>query len=187
MVPGGGTTVQIRAGHTVTYDVPPRIAATLSRAIRSIHVAGTLTFARDRNTWLDVGLIKIQPGEDANEEGFDCDAHVSERKTGDLLPALQVGTPNQPIPARYTATIQLRYTEGMDKESCPAIVCCGGRMDFHGAPLDRTWVKLGAEAKTGSAEIRLAEIVTGWRPGDRVIVTSTAQQNLGKQAWEDNR
>ena len=23
----------------------------------------------------------------------------------------------------------------MNKETCPAIVCCGGRMDFHGQPL----------------------------------------------------
>ncbi len=39
-------------------------------------------------------------------------------------------------------TIRLTYVEGMDKESCPAIVSCGGRMEFHGAPMARTWVKL---------------------------------------------
>ena len=43
----------------------------------------------------------------------------------------------------------------MDKESCPAIVCCGGRMDFHGAPLSRTWVKLGATAKKGDTTVTL--------------------------------
>jgi hypothetical protein len=72
----------------------------------------------------------------------------------------------------------------MDKESCPAIVCCGGRMDFHGSPLSRTWVKLGATAKAGSAEVTLAEAVTGWRPGDRVILTSTAKQNNLRKADE---
>ena len=30
--------------------------------------------------------------------------------------------------------IRLVYFEGMNKESCPAIVACGGRMEFHGAP-----------------------------------------------------
>src|SRR5262245_12451944 len=71
-VPAGGARVQIRSGHTVTYDV------TSAEVIRSIHVAGTLTFARDRDTHVDVGLIKIQPGEDAGEDGFNCEAHLKE-------------------------------------------------------------------------------------------------------------
>src|SRR5262245_22924 len=49
-VPAAGARVQIRTGHVVTYDVKS------DRVIRSIHVAGTLTFARDRDTRLDVGL-----------------------------------------------------------------------------------------------------------------------------------
>src|SRR5262249_37705896 len=136
----------------------------------------TLTFARDRNTLLSVGLIKIQPGEDGSENGFDCDAHMPALKPGEPLPALDVGTPTEPIPVEHTATIQLRYFEGMDKDSCPAIVCCGGRMDFHGAALSRTWVKLGAPANKGDQEITLAEPVTGWRAGDRVILTATTRQ-----------
>src|SRR4051794_19014474 len=48
-VPTAGARVQIRTGHTVTYDLQS------DQVIRSIHVAGTLTFARDRDTRLDVG------------------------------------------------------------------------------------------------------------------------------------
>ena len=43
-------------------------------------------------------------------------------------------------------------------------------MDFHGAPLSRTWVKLGATAKTGDTRVTLAEPVTrlaGRRPRHR--------------------
>src|SRR5438128_876705 len=47
-VPGAGDRVQVRAGHQVLYD------AKSDRALRSVHVAGTLTFARDRDTRLDV-------------------------------------------------------------------------------------------------------------------------------------
>ena len=68
------------------------------------------------------------------------------------------------------------YVEGMDKQSCPAIVCCGGRMDLHGTPMSRTWIKLGATAKAGETEITLAEPVTGWKVGDRIIVTATSYQ-----------
>ena len=59
------------SGHTVIYDLKS------DQAIRSIHVAGMLTFASDRDTQLDVGLIKIQPGDDASEDGFNCDAQCS--------------------------------------------------------------------------------------------------------------
>src|SRR3954452_16111020 len=68
-IPGAGDRVQVRTGHAVIYDIAS------DRAVRSIHVAGTLRFDPDRDTRLDVGLIKIQAGDDAGENGFDCDAH----------------------------------------------------------------------------------------------------------------
>ena len=33
-------------------------------ALRMLHVAGTLTFSREVSTLLDVGLIKVEPGEE---------------------------------------------------------------------------------------------------------------------------
>jgi hypothetical protein len=166
-VPAAGERVQIRAGDRITYDVCS------NRPIRSIHVAGTLAFATDRDTRLDVGLLKIQPGDDASENGFECDAHVPAATRAGPRPALEVGSPSAPVPAGHTARIRLVYCNGMDRESCPAIVCCGGRMDFHGAPQGRTWVKLGATANAKDTVLTLAEPVTGWRVGDRVIVTAT--------------
>jgi hypothetical protein len=166
-VPAPGARVQIRTGHTVVYDLNSE------QAIRSVHIAGTLTFARDRDTRLDVGLIKIQPGDDASEDGFDCDAHAAEPERGEPRPALEAGTPDQPVPPGHTALIRLTYVDGLDKQSCPAIVCCGGRMDFHGAPLSRTWLKLGATAKKGDSPITLSEAVTGWKAGDHIIVTAS--------------
>ena len=80
------------------------------------------------------------------------------------------------IPPGRTALIRLAAVEGLDKQSCPAIVCCGGRMDLHGAPMSRTWVKLGATARPGDAGVRLAEFVRGWRAGDRVVVTTSGSR-----------
>src|SRR5207248_1744305 len=71
---------------------------------------------------------------------------------------------------------------GMNKDSCPAIVCCGGRWESHGRPMSRTWVKLGATAKAGDTAVSLAEPVTGWKPGDRVILTGTQTQGAAKTA-----
>jgi hypothetical protein len=173
-VPGAAARVQVRQEHTVVYDVRSQ------QPIRSVHVAGTLTFARDRDTRLDIGLIKIQPGEDASEDGFECDAHLPEAEDNGPRPALEVGTPGQPIGSDHTAVIRLVDVEGVDKGSWPAIVCCGGRMDFHGTPLSRTWVKLGGAARAGDRTVTLGEPVRGWRVGDRVIVTATRPRRSGE-------
>lgn len=166
-VPAAGSRVQIRAGHAVTYDVHS------DQAIRTIHIAGTLNFARSMTTRLDVGLIKIQAGDEASEEGFDCDAHPAAVDPKLPRPALEVGRPDAPIDGKHTATIRLVYFAGHAPKSCPAIVCCGGRMDFHGAPMSRTWVKLAVTAHKGDSAITLADTVQGWRAGDRVIITDT--------------
>lgn len=187
-IPTTGVQVLVKNGHAVTYDVQSK------DVIRSLHISGVLTFAPDRDTLLEVGLIKIQHGDIVDESGFDCAAHKDETpiktKSADVglnayclccegKPSLLVGTPERHINAGKTAIIRLHYIDGMDKESCPAIVNCGGRMDFHGAPLSRTWVKLGStiagpkKGDMGAREITLAETVTGWKPGDRIIVTSS--------------
>jgi len=162
-VPGAGDFVEISSGHQVTYD------AHSDRPVRMVHILGTLSFARDRNTRLDVGLIKI--GGDEAEDGATC-AHLHSAQR----PTLEIGTPDHPIPAEYAALTRLVYFDGTDKDSLPAVVCCGGRMEIHGAPMSRTWVKLGAPVKKGDVHINLAEPVSGWRAGDRVILVATKRQ-----------
>jgi hypothetical protein len=169
-VPGAGARVLIREGHAVTYD------ANSGAVVRAISVSGSLAFATDKDTLLNVGLIKIQPGDFYSEDGFDCD-HMAEASAGPR-PSLIVGTPDTPV--AKSAKIRLHFVEGMNKETCPAVVCCGGRMDFHGLPLSRAWVKLGATAKAGDRAVTLAEEVKGWKAGDRVIVTGTNGYGRGK-------
>ena len=178
-VPPAGSRVQVRMGHTVTYDLNS------DQAIRTIHVAGTLSFAKDKTTRLDVGLIKIQAGDEASEDGFECDAHMAEVDTKMPRAALEVGMPGAPIDAKHTATIRLVYFPAHDKASCPAIVCCGGRWDMHGAPLSRAWTTLGAAAKTGDTSVTLTEAITGWKVGDRVIVTGTSRHKYGQATTEE--
>jgi hypothetical protein len=166
-VPGAGAKVLVRPGHAVLYDVVS------DRAIRAIYVGGTLRFAPDRDTRLDVGLIKIQAGEECVEDGFTCDVHLTAPEEGAVRPALEVGTADRPVEAGRTAKIRLVHFEGMNPETLPSIISCAGRMEFHGAPMSRTWVKLGATAKPGDVEVVLSEPVTGWKAGDQVILTAT--------------
>ena len=166
-VPTTGSRVQIREGHRVVYDVKS------DHAIRAVSIHGVLAFDTEKDTRLDVGLIKIQAGDEYSEDGFDCEHHVGVPDPSKPRAALIVGTPEKPVNAKNNALIRLVYQEGMNKESCPAIVCCAGQMDFHGAPLSKTWVKLGDAVKAGDNTVTLSEAVTGWKVGDHVILTAT--------------
>lgn len=173
-VPGAGALVHIRPKHAVVYDVQS------TAVLRAVNVGGTLTFARDRNTRLDVGLLRIAPGDTPSEEGFDCDGHTMDLPPGMVRPALEIGTPNDPMPAKFTALLRLTYIPGTNKESLPALVCCGGRLDLHGSPLSKSWVRLGVTTKKGEAVVTASEPITGWKAGDRVILTATkSDRNSG--------
>lgn len=176
-VPKEGDRVLITHGTRVDYD------STSKSTIRLLQVVGTLAFARDRDTELNVALLKVQNSDECSESGFSCD-FPGVNDTGEpqgpqssplakAMPTLEVGTLADPIPAKFTARIRLHYIEGLDKVDAPAIVCCSGRMELHGAPLSRTWVKLGANAKVDDTTVVLSEPVTGWRVGDEVLVTAS--------------
>jgi hypothetical protein len=168
-VPQRGDRVVIRSGHEVIYDLDSR------EVIRLVQIAGTLSFARDKNTRLSAGLITVTAAEEPSEEGFDCHAMPAPLAADQPRPQLLIGEPGAPIPGDFTATISLHYVEGMDKKSCPAIVCCGGRMEIHGEPMSRTWVKLKRMAAPGTDSLAVMEPVEAWKPGDVVIVTGTTR------------
>lgn len=178
--PKAGDRVQVRAGHTVVYD------AASTDAIRMIHVAGTLAFSREKSTRLEVGLIKIEPGETTTEDGFDCHADAPTAAQAGTVPVLEIGSAEKPIPAGVTALIRLVHFEGMNKETLPAILNCGGRWDTHGAPLNRTWLKLGASVKAGDSAVKLSEPVTGWRVGDTVIITVSKESYGGGNTFRQS-
>jgi hypothetical protein len=170
--PTTGDRVLIRTGHRVTYDVNS------AQPLWSVHVAGTLAFAPDRDTRMDVGLLVVKAGEEdvAAEDVVDSPGH--HHHADGPTPALEVGTAEHPIEAAHHALIRLTYQAGMDKDAAPALIDCGGRMDLHGAPMRRTWLKLRNPAKAGDATVALMEPATGWRVGDRVIVVSTIQPRM---------
>jgi len=184
-VPKQDDRVLIRRGTSVRYD------ARNKDVIRLLQIVGTLRFADDRDTELNVGLLKVQNSDTCSESGFACDFHdVNEAGEpvglpGGPLPALLIGTPDDPIPAEHTARIRLHHLMGMNKEDAPAIACCSARMEIHGAPLNRTWVKLGGDVAAGGVDVTLAETVSGWRVGDEVIVTASERGSRGRTFRDD--
>ena len=176
-IPKAGVRVYIARDHEVKYDDDS------ADVIRSIHLDGVLRFADDRTTRLETGLIRVGADGSTDESGFDCFmSHAAPEEPS--AAALIVGMPDKPLDARYHSLIRLHYIEGMDKDSCPSIVCCGGRMEFHGAPMGRTWLKLASTAAAQSTAIELQEDPQGWRVGDRIILTATTRQNKIKKTFK---
>lgn len=169
-LPKEGDQVLIPRKTRVVYDVDS------PAPLYYLQVAGTLTFSREKNTALNVGIIVIQTVDEYAQTGFDCTAHETEPK-GEALEgeraALEVGTIADPIPQAVTARIRLHFLPGMEKNDGPAIVCCAGRMDFHGAPMSRTWLHVAKAISPGSSSVVLTEPVTGWRAGDEVLITGS--------------
>ena len=175
-VPRKGDRALVARGHHVRYDAKSK------DVVRLVQVVGTLEFARDPDTELNVGLLTIQHTDTCSEHGFACEFEGADKGPGtprDQWPSLIVGTSENPIPAKYSARIRLHFLKGMNAKDAPAIACCSGRMEIHGSPLSRTWVKLGADAEAGATTATLSEEVTGWRVGDEVIVTATSRASGG--------
>lgn len=163
-VPGQGDNVLVDSGHVVTYNVVS------NDAIRLLHIRGQLIFSRSEDTQLDVGMIFITTREtvDPNEN---CSMHIHGPMWTDApLPALEVGSVDKPIPADKTAKIRLVYFSDMDPNCAPGIICYSGRMDFHGAELNKTWVKLAESVPQGASTIKVTEPVN-WKVGDKIVIT----------------
>ncbi|HUG17797.1 MAG TPA: G8 domain-containing protein, partial [Planctomycetaceae bacterium] len=172
-VPKEGDRVLLSRDTVVEYD------AKNEAVIRLVQVVGTLRFSRDRDTELNVGVLKVQSSDVCSESGFACDfegvnfaGEPIQARTG-TMPTLEVGTLDQPIPAEFTARIRLHHLPGFDEKDAPALVCCSARMELHGSPLSRTWVKLGQDVQAEDTAIVLSEDVSGWKVGDEVIVTGS--------------
>ena len=185
-LPSDGDRVLVSRGTKLIYDVQSDVK------LRLVQVVGKLSFARDRDTLINVGVLKVQNSNVCSESGFACDFH-DVNKAGEpvsvpdgQMPALEVGTIDNPIPAEFTARIRLHYFQGMDKQDAPAIACCSARMDFHGTPMSRTWADLGADAKPRDRTVVLSQEVTGWRAGDEVIVTGAKRTIRGHGVPRNN-
>ena len=173
-IPKAGDKVIIRTGHKVLYDVAS------TEIIRGMQISGELRFDPTKDTRLEIGLIRVQPGEEYSEEGFECDGHFVAPDKVANMPVFEIGNASNPVHADKKAIIRLHYQEGMKKDSCPAIVCCGGRWETHGAILDRSWVKLAKNAVVDDKTLNVAEGIIGWKVGDKIVVTGSRTHGTKK-------
>ena len=150
-LPGAGDVVNIGAGVTVTYD----IVSTQQIDTVSILAGGTLQFRTDINTQLTVAnLLVLQGG------------------------TLTVGTAQNPVSATVSAQIVFADTP-LNLIQDPSQYGHGliglGKVSMAGSTRNTTFVKLASEAHAGDTTLTLAQAVTGWQVGDKLVLPDTHQ------------
>jgi hypothetical protein len=136
--------------------------------IGRLQIQGSLLFARDRSTRLDVGNVIVIRG------GY-----------------LEVGTPGAPMPAGVTAEIRLvipasaRCVGGTSFVEGDIGVWVYGRWDVFGSPVRATWTKLAVPAPVGTSSVQVAGDVTDWPVGAWIVVTPTDLPNLNYGQAQD--
>ena len=148
-VPGAGARVVVEADHDVAYD------AVSDAPLDCVEVRGGLRFAADTHTRMTVGTLTV-------------------REAG----RLEVGSVDAPIAAGVTAELVIA-DRSIDTALDPAQVGNGliglGTVTMHGAPVEPTFARTSREPLAGDRTLELEQPVTGWRPGDYVVIPDTRQ------------
>ena len=164
-VPGAGDAIQIAAGTAVTYDVVS------DASLKCMNVEGTLAFRTDANTRIKVGTVT-----------------VLERGT------FEMGTPARPVAGDVTAefvSADVPIDTKIDPEQLSGGLVGLGTVSISGAAKSATFVRLAAEPLAGHTTLQLAEAVTGWNVGDKLVIPDTRQLRQNergenyKPQWEE--
>ncbi len=95
-----------------------------------------------------------------------------------------IGTAGQPIAPGYRVEIVIRDTAlqagttvrpGRDPGQYLTGLSVWGELTIHGAPMERTFIRLAREARDGEGQIKLRYIPRGWSVGDEIVIPDTRQ------------
>jgi len=153
-IPTANHVVRIAAAHTVTINDTAAVAYTIA-------IDGKLAFATGVNTRLKVTNLQVMAGE-----------------MGMGTPGvLEIGTAASPVAAGVTAEIVIANSplggSVPDPEQFGTGLMVLGRMTAHGTPRTPSFVRVAAEPRAGNNTLTLSEAVSGWQPGDRVVLPDT--------------
>ncbi len=169
LAPISGATKAVRSGawsDTATWGgakptarafIPNGISVVADEAntanLKSVRVEGCLELSNSVSNRLNAEFVYIAP-------------------KGELL----AGTASSPVPASVTAEIVFPDLGPLNASVDPQLfgkgVLAASRTRLYGAPKSSR-MKVGAAPKAASAIIQLAQAPSGWRAGDRVVITGT--------------
>ena len=146
-VPGEGAKVVIPDGVDVTYDGESAVS------LFTVRVDGSLDFATDRDTFMEVDTFVVAP-------------------TGKLT----IGTIDQPVSAGVETVIQFADNGPIDVSWDPMLLSRGlishGDIQIHGAEKE-TFLKVAADPMAGDTSLTLESSPEGWQVGDKLVLTGT--------------
>jgi len=130
-------------------------AASSNAHINTIEIDGSLLFSTSANTRLIVGTMTVMP-------------------TG----TLQIGTTATPVAPQVKAELVIA-DQALDLVNDPLQYGTGlialGTVSIHGAGLSQTWDNLAAEPRAGDTSLLLMDQVSGWQPGETLVLPDTRQ------------
>jgi hypothetical protein len=148
-VPRENDKVEVAAGHDVTYNVVS------DAKLACLEVDGHLRFDTTSNTRLKVGNLTVM------EPGY-----------------LEIGTEAKPVSPDVAAEIIIA-DQPIDKQIDPAQIGTGieslGKITMHGSVKAPTFLRLAKEPLAGDTTLVFEQMVSGWRPGDRIVIPDTRQ------------
>jgi hypothetical protein len=164
-VPEAGDAVLVQRSTKVTYDVAS------DTVVACVDVEGSLTFRGDVDTRLMVGTITVL------ESG-----------------RLEIGTEQAPIAAHARAELVFadhRIDATRDPEQLTAGLLGLGTVRMHGAVKAATFARVTAEPLAGQTTLRMQGAISGWSPGDKLVLPDTRQLRDSQQGsnyrpqWEE--
>lgn len=148
-VPTSSDRVVIAPQTVVTYS------AFSSDRLDALEISGSLVFSTTSNTRLTAANLTVMP------EG-----------------TLQVGTEASPVSPQVRAEIVIA-DQPLDLALDPRQFSTGliglGTVTIHGAVLSQTWSRLAAEPRAGDTSLLVTGDLSGWRPGDTLVLPDTRQ------------
>lgn len=146
-IPGDCARVVIPENVTVRYDLDS------NARLFTVRVDGQLNFALDRSSRMVLDTLVVDP-----------------RGT------LQIGSTTQPVPAAHSVDIIIAANGDINVSQDPMLLSRGvvahGVTRIHGAP-KRVHLKAAINPMAGQSQLTLAELPTGWRIGDRLVIAGT--------------
>ncbi len=160
-VPEVGARVLIEAGHTV------KVNRDIDNAVQTVRLEGKLNFSRTRNSSLKVDTMVALGGSE-----------------------FEMGTENNPIPEGVVAKLIIEdqgdfvNTDITNPDYDPSHLGLGfiahGSVEIYG--MKRTGYATFDEALSGATSIRVDELPTDWKIGDKIVLAGTARSATEDEA-----
>ncbi len=170
-VPSAGARVQVRTGHAIVYDVKS------PDVLRSVHVAGTLSIrpgprhAAERRP-SSRSSPATMPAKTASIAKPTCRRPIPTSRGRCWKSARRIGPSTPVIRPSFACITSRAWTRNRARPSSAAAADGLARR-----PAVAHLAQARRPANKGDTAVTLAEAVTGWRPGDRIILTATTRQN----------